>query len=69
MARRLHLGIGTLKIKTVWELRRSERQGDVPVWSIGNTYFCWHRKSRLGDNPSSSQNKTPPCERKPTTAD
>ncbi|MCP1200363.1 hypothetical protein NIM86_13185 [Notoacmeibacter sp. MSK16QG-6] len=46
MAKRIHLGVGTLKIKTIWELRRSEREGSVSVWSIGDLYFCWHSRFR-----------------------
>ncbi|WP_158215827.1 hypothetical protein [Notoacmeibacter marinus] len=46
MARRIHLGFGILKIKTIWELRGFERRGEIPVWSIGNAYFCWHSRFR-----------------------
>ena len=44
MVRRIWLGLGTLKIKNIWELRRCERDGDIPVMLIGETYFCWHQR-------------------------
>jgi hypothetical protein len=42
------LPFGRLKIKDEIMLRNAEREGQVPVWRIGNTFFVWNkRKPRL----------------------
>lgn len=35
------LWFGTLKIKSENRLRSKEKDGRLPVWRIGDTYFVW----------------------------
>ena len=42
----LRLRRGTLKIKSENQLRGRERDREVPVWRVGQTYLIWIRRER-----------------------
>jgi hypothetical protein len=43
MTLRLRVPGGTVKLKRYHELRRAERDREVPVWRIGGLYLVWWR--------------------------